>query len=464
MNTFIKFTPYFLIIALALIMHHLCLSVSDAFFPYKIYSQDDILLLKVSSGIIGLVPSIILIIMSTAYSVKKIIQYVYLFAISATLLGFFFLLPQADQLHLPTSTIQSLSMGLLSPKNIQLVSTQWIFIVYHSLISVWSSGMIILLYGYANQRFQFNQAVALYPIFGVLAVMINIYFAPGLINQLNRVNMSLTPLTSNWFFAYGLIITTFNILTYVCFTYLFRSDSKIEACEEPAKPLGWSYAMTLGVVAGFSGLLIVFTRTIRNFQARVEFPKPDEYMHHLGTFNSYEGIASLMTLATLLFMSFCLKERLARGWRNFYFAIGAITMVLGGTFYFFNVFEDPIQFFITSKQNTTPLRSITMISAGYQILISSVAYPIVLSLKEIAIVPIKREIRFTAKLIIDLVFVKGFLVLGMLIFQSTLLLTGSFQASLPYITLIFFVICLSRFFIIARLGRSLESATLTKTS
>ncbi len=456
MNNFIKFIPYFLIIALALIMHHLCMNLSNSFFSPLSFKQLDLSLIKISSGILSLVPTVILIVMSRKMSVKKIINTVYVFAIIATIVGFFLLLPASERLHLPPAMITALSFGVLTPSTVQLVSAHWISIVYYSLITVWPSGMIILVYGYANERFSFKEAVSLYPLFGVVAVLINIYLAPTFVRQISEINYNLPSLSSKWFMTFGIMITLINILSYFCYRQLFRKSSPPTSTEHSHSSLGWKYSSCLGVVAGFSGLIIVFTRTIWKYNSSIQFPQPSEYAHHLGTFHSYEGIASLMTLSVLLFMSYCLSERLAKGWRNMYLAITATTLVLGATFYCFNVLENPIDSFVTSQQSNTGFGSLTMISAGYQILISSVAYPLVLSLKEIAIVPIRQNIRFTSKLVIDLIFVKGFIVLGTLTLQVMLLSTGSFSASIPYLTLIFVAICLSRFFIIAFLGKTLE--------
>lgn len=456
MNNYLKFTPYFLIIALALIMHHLCISVSNLFFTPLSFSALDLSLIKISSGILSLIPTAILILMSKKMSVRTMIHAIYAFAIITAIAGFFFLLPASDRLHLPPTLINALSFGALTPRTVQLVSTQWIFVVYYSLITVWPSGMIILVYGYANERFSFKEAVGLYPLFGVVAVLINIYLAPSLNSQIREINYSMTSLSSQWFMTFGIMITMLNILSYICYKQLFRRESNSPSSEQNNTSLGWKYASTLGVVAGFSGLIIVFTRTIWKYNTSIQFPHPSEYAHHLGTFHSYEGIASLMTLSVLLFMSYCLSERLARGWRNMYLAITATTLVLGATFYCFNVLEDPIDTFVTSKQSNAGFGSLTMISAGYQILISSVAYPLVLSLKEIAIVPIRQNIRFTAKLVIDLIFVKGFLVVGTLTLQAVIMMTGSIRGALPYLTLIFLVVCLSRFFIIAFLGKTME--------
>jgi ATP/ADP translocase len=459
MNKFIKFIPYFLIIALALLMHHLCSTVSHSFFNHSSLTKDDLTLIKLAAGILGLVPTIILLIMSRRLSVKSIIHTVYGFAITATVVGFFFLLPSSEHLNLPLTIIEPFSLGILDPRTVHLISTEWISIVYYSLISVWASGMMLLVYGYANDRFSFKEAVSLYPLFAVVAVLVNIYIAPSFTNQINQISHSIPSLTSKWYLTFGVIITLINVFSYLCYQQLFRTESE-GTTEEGKESLGWKYATTLGIVAGISGLIIVFTRTIWKYNTEVQFPQPSQYAHHLGTFNSYEGIASLMTLSILLFMSYCLSERLARGWRNMYLAITATTLVLGATFYCFNVLEDPIETYLTVKQSASPLRGLTMISAGYQILISSVTYPLVLSLKEIAIVPIRRNIRFTAKLVIDLLFVKGFLVLGTVTLQALMVMTGSIRASIPYLALIFLIICLSRFFIIASLGKSLEKATL----
>ncbi len=151
-------------------------------------------------------------------------------------------------------------------------------------------------------------------------------------------------------------------------------------------------------------------------------------------------------------MSYCLEERLSRGWRNFYFGISFITLILGGAFYFFNIFHDSLSPFIAPSSSSLALKSVTMISAGYQIIISSIAYPVILSLKEMAIVPIDRSKRFTSKLLIDLVFVKGFLILGSLWLNFLIAYNISIKTSLPFIAGVFFTISASRLAFIYYLG------------
>ncbi|MEC7840008.1 MAG: Npt1/Npt2 family nucleotide transporter [Chlamydiota bacterium] len=452
------FLPLAYILFAALISQNLINDSGRLIINHIDLSPNNLLILQISAGIISLIPSILLIVMSMKYSVKKIIKSLYGFSAITASLFFFVLLPYHDFFVLPVDLVKSLTPYLEHEQQL-ILANHWHTIIFYGLAVLWPSGMILLLYGYMNDIFSFKKAAKFYPLFGVLALLFNIFINPLCLSALDLSPTLKAPEFPQWLYRYGGAIMFFLVSSYACYIHMFRKKVRLETAPTNMSGLSWSYASGLGILAGFSGIIILFTKTIWKYNARIEFPSPSEYAHHLGSFGMYSSIAALMTLGVLVFMSFCLEERLAKGWRNFYFAISFMTLILGATFFVFTVFDNSITPLVTPKHSITPLRSLTLISAGYQILVSSIAYPVILSLKEIAIVPIERKKRFTAKLLIDLVFVKGFLILGAIITSILRTYTGSIKASFPYMMAIFFVLSLSRFAFIYFLGCKLDRQT-----
>lgn len=409
-------------------------------------------IIKSYSGFVGIGLAIFILFLSRKHSVQNVIKIMHGFSLVAALTFFFVVTPFNVELALPSSLLEFRNF-FLPTEHKEIILKHWHMIIFYGLVVHWSSAMLVLFYGYTNELFSFKTASKYYPLFGVFSLILNVFLNPIIIKSIQQMIPLLTTFSQYWYYIQGCVIIFFIVSSYLAYSYLFNMPGQKK--DETESKMGWRYASAIGILAGFSGLIILISKTVWKYNNGLEFPSPSQYTHHLSSIGAFSSIATLMSLGVLIFMSFCLEEKLGRAWKNFYYAISLVTVILGLTFFCFTLFDNIISEYISPKNSQASLHTITVVSAAYQILITSIAYPVILSLKEVAIIAIEKKYRFTAKLIIDLFFVKGFIFFGHLILWALVQFRGSITLAFPYLAVVFFVCSFSRFIFIYYIGSNL---------
>jgi len=421
--------------------------------------EDGLALAWIPAGVANVLATVVLLFLSRRVNIIKIIEYVFIFTGSMIALFFLCIIPFNDVFMLGDSAVSV--MGQYLPSAVIPYVMDWSLIVFSSLTILWPPAMVLLFYGYANEVFSFRVAVRYYPFFGVLAVVLNEFIVSSVCCMLGvKSSFNISFVDFPWMY-YGMILLVLLGAAFAIFEYLhrilpYRDVSPQE--NKSADPFGWKYVMLLGTLLGLSGVILVISKAMWKYHIQVQFPSPSDYAHYLGSFDSYVTIATLMTFTGFLFMSCSLRERLVKAWKNYYYALSCVSFILGGGFFIFTVYGDALAPLINSSVGVSakPISSLTTIGSSYQLLILSVIYPLILCLKELAIVPLPSNYRFTVKLIIDLIFIKGSMALGMVILQGASSLFGTLQEAFVYIAFLFFVICFFRFLLIYIVGNRLE--------
>ena len=409
-------------------------------------------IIKNYSGLVGLGLAVFILFLSRRHTVQNVIKIMHGFSLIAAIVFFFIITPYNNWFSLPASSLE-FTNSFLQTEHKEIILKHWHMIIFYGLVVHWSQAMLVLFYGYTNELFNFKKASKYYPLFGVFALILNTFLTPIIIKFIQQTVPLLTTFSLYWYYIQGCVIIFFIITSFLAYSYLFNKSKNTSKKDENESKMGWGYASAIGVLAGFSGLIILISKTVWKYNDGLEFPSPSQYTHHLSSIGAFSSIATLISLGVLIFMSFCLEEKLGKAWKNFYYAISLITVILGLTFFCFTLFDN-----LFCK---TFLHTITVVSAAYHLLITSIAYPVILSLKEVAIIAIEKKYRFTAKLIIDLFFVKGFIFFGHLILWALVQFLGSITLAFPYLAIVFFLCSFSRFIFIYYIGSNLPQVSMS---
>lgn len=406
------------------------------------------LLFNSVTGIIAFLGSLIFVWMSFKLSVKKFFIKVSVFALSSIFLFFFIILPFNSTFALPDHLI-ALPEGF---SQYTFLAKHWYLVIFYGLLTLLPSTLLLLFFSVANDVFTFQKASKFYPIFCAIATFLNAYIFPTFFPLSNQ-----TSLETNTFFWGGILIALWSI-TFLCMTAIYREEANKDESTEVNSSLGWRYVASLGCLVACSAIIIKLAKTLWKYNVSTAFPSPSEYTHFLGEASFFQSIATLMTISILLFMSVCIKERLGRGWTNIYFAVSSVSLIVGGSFFICTWLLDPTSASTVSELQTSSQKIMTKAGTGYQILLSTVLYPIILCLKEIAIVPLPKKIRFSGKLIIDLIFIKFALGINTVILAFISLKVGSLHETLPYLGCIFFMVMAIRYLLIYYTGSNLHAS------
>lgn len=316
---------------------------------------------------------------------------------------------------------------------------------------LWPTMTLILFYGYANERFSFSMAGKYYPIFGACAILLSQMFLPPIYDWIFDLN------TDNRLLYIGSIICVLILIPKWCFHYLHKTEEE-EPKESTAKPLGWRYVFVLGMLAVTVGVVLNISVITSDFSIRLQDRFPGQYWRLLESYTHFSKISTVLALMTMIFLSSYMQKYLSRGWKHFSYA-GTVFSVSAGLFVLIlHLFSECFYPFFTHVPDHSMIKTITNVSGGYQILISNVIYPLLICLKELAVVPVSSDKRFPALLLIDLIFWKvGYFIV--VLFQEMLwALHGIAPPILIFMTLALVVTLSIRLMLIGVIGKRIEHA------
>jgi ATP/ADP translocase len=437
--------PFIIFLVLTLITNFLVNLATDAeslqdFKVYPCISKH----FQYSMVALSLAATTILFLLSRRYTVQQIGKLLFGFATVMLFILFFISLPMHDCMLVTEGAAAKETTFMHFYRNLDVI-------FLYGLLSLWPSAMILIFYGYANENYTFKEAVKYYPIFGLIALAITQFVLP----LVKFLDIEYTTTT----FGIAFIFCALGSIGCLYWIDDFNYHKREEKSFENRSRLSKKYILNLGILVGFSAIIIKLAQTVWRYGVVEMFPTPAEYSHYFADFTLYSGIAVLMTLSVFLFMSLCIQHRLAKAWKNIYYAIACVSLILGGAFFCSVIFKISLTEMLSKSNTLIPLDALNTVGASYQILVSSVIYPIVLCLKELALVVIPAENRFTAKLSVDLIFTKMTLFLTSLGLTTLFTSVGATASVFPIIAIIFFIAALARFVFIHKIGKDLVRMT-----
>ncbi len=301
----------------------------------------------------------------------------------------------------------------------------WMYWTYSIWSSVSMSLSLILIWGLANQEFTFKKAAIQYPLLGLIFSSSGAFFGGNLIGLLASQDLFSKIYPMSLWIGVGA-----NLLIFVI--YLILKHYPYDGKEQGGR-VNWGYWVALGILLIGIKVSALFMQITFKDGVKKVFTNTSSYMEFMGKFSMMSGWITIglgvlaIGLGVLLFF---------RGAQAFFKVVGAVLVgiIVFGLFTFFTINVD-----------TSALT--------YALFSGSIG--ICLSLRELAFFGIQREGRFTAKIVLDLIFgclAAGF---GAALVQLPLLILGTIDRNINAAIFMFvMIVCILALY---RLHRDLKS-------
>jgi hypothetical protein len=352
--------------------------------------------------------------------------------------------------HLKIATPQ-MAAGLLSePEIFKDLFLNWDIVSLFIFSHLWPSITLIAFYGYANENFSFGNSAKYYPLFGACAIILSQLILPEIYNPLTHYRAECK------YLFLGTLAIVLIIIPKICFYYLESVKNEVKQVKNSS--MGWDYVIILGMLALTVGVIMNISIISSNFEIRLKDRYPGQYSKMLQSYVHFHKLTTILAIMAMVFLSSYMQKYLSKGWKHFSYA-GTIFSVSACLFILMlHLFDQCVFPMFSDVPDKSLIKTISNVSAGYQILLSNVIYPMLVSLKELAIVPISSEKRFPALLLIDLIFWKlGYFIV--VIFQEVLwTLHGIAPPIIIFLTLALIFTLSLRIMLIGMIGRRIEQS------
>ncbi|MCB1072917.1 MAG: hypothetical protein KDK96_07445 [Chlamydiia bacterium] len=289
----------------------------------------------------------------------------------------------------------------------------WIYWVYSIWSSVSMSLSLILIWGFANQEFTFKKAAIQYPLLGLIFSSSGAFLGGHLTGHFAGQDLfsKIYPMTL-W------IGVGANLLIFVI--YLILKHYPYMGKEQGSR-VTWGYWVALGILLfGIKTSALCLQITFKN-EVRKVFTNATSYIEFMGNFSKLSG-----------------SIRIGLG----VLAIGlGVLLFFRGAQAFFKVFGSVLLGIIVFALFTFFIPKIDINALAYALFSGSIG--IILSLRELAFFGIQRESRFTAKIVLDLIF--GFFATGFgtTLIQLPIMFVGTIDRNInAAVFLVIIIVCL----------------------
>jgi len=368
----------------------------------KLEPTNFILLKSKIMGFLSFAALVFLLIVSRYTTVTKIFYGILTLSAVVSLLFTFVLFPYAEALQ---------------PVNQDPFVKNWIPISFYLLTSLWAGVGFILFWGYANSICTFKQAAKSYPIIalagGFISNILLLILGPVIAqNTLHETDVSL-------------ILVGCSILSLGTFYWMnsrLKNERDLTKFEAPNSLFKSSYILALAILAAVIALSKPLIEIPWKVSVKEVFPIPTEYASMMGFFSIWTGVTALLFgTAIFIFMAIYLSKWLGKGWKWFGICLSLVPLVFG----------------VACLITAIPFGTIGVLSgAFYQAAVKGVTIPALGILRDMALIPVVQHNRFTAKIIVDLVFASVGSALGIFF----IVLTGSLQFVFPYTAVLFLIV------------------------
>lgn len=380
--------------------------------------------------------------LSKKVSVYRLIQGTLSWSIAFFSLFFLLLIPNAGYLQdLVNWNANSPFKGIID---------NWITSSFYLVASIWPVITVLLFYGYTNERYSFKEAAKLYPFLGIATLLLSYIAMPWIFAE------ALPPLNIDHSFLLGFVSLGQIALVKTCYYLLKRSEGKPK--EETTLVFTWKYILSLGTLALSIGLVKNLIILIWDSNFNLQNPYDENYWKYLVNFPSLNALAILLAVIIMVFLSFFLQQHLAKGWRNFCYGGTFITLFIALTLISLNVMDGVFEFLFSSAYSNFSYHVAVKVGVSYQILISTVLFPALICLKELALVPICKNQRFRTKIFVDLIFWKMGYFLAVALQEAFWSMRGITTPIMIFIAIAFLITISIRLALIRYVGNTLELA------
>lgn len=387
-----------------------------------------------------------------------------------------FLYPNKDALHFHSLADYLQTVLPSGCRGFIAMTRYWVLALFYVMAELWSSIVLsVLFWGFANEVTKLGEARRFYGLFGLIANFSAIA-APGIgIFFMRRsFNPALPFGASQWdqamhsqlaiVIVVGLLIMALHYWMYRTVLIEHKCDAKEEVNAKGEKKPRMSlretvaylskspYALFLAVIVFTYSMSTTLLEVIQKHQVSVLYPSHSEYTIFMSKVNAWTGVVSIIIA---LFITGNSIKKL--GWTKTALMTPIILLVTSiGLFVFFAGNTD-IRHASAVFLGMTPLVIPTFILSFQNILGRAAKFTVFDVTKELAFVPLGRDVKIKTKAAIDGVGSRLGKSAGSVTHQIFLLFFTTLSASVPYVMIVLFLVIGCWIFATRALGKRFNS-------
>lgn len=368
----------------------------------------------------------------------------------------FILYPARDVIH-PAALCDKWAAALPRLAAPIAILRNWTYCLFYVMAELWGSVVVsVLFWGFANQITTVEEAKAFYPLFG-LGANVALIFSGRAVKYFSQVRAALPPGVDGWGLSLRGMMTMVVIgggLVAGTYWYLNRKvvPKMIAAGTTPApkkkknkenmsvgesfKFLAASpYIRDLATLVVAYGISINLVEVTWKSKIKAQFPNPNDYSAFMGDFSTATGAVTfiMMLVSRWIFKKF--------GWGGAAIITPTVLLITGIAFFALVLSGDAFAPGL-AKLGLTPLMAAVLVGAAQNVFSKSAKYSLFDPCKEMAYIPLDREVQVKGKAAIDVVCNPLGKSGGSAVQQVLILGFGSLAASTPYLGAVLLAIVL----------------------
>lgn len=390
------------------------------------------------------------------------------YVITSAFLAFFLvfafvLYPAGDAIHF-TSAADFLR-GIL-PKGLSgfiAMVEYWSFTLFYIIAELWSNIVLsILTWGFINEITSLKEAPRFYAVLSVASNVAAIF--AGL-----TANIFVSgPFKNDWQFSQQcmvVVIVVCGMVSMLLYHLLSRNISQAHEQHQPGdnKKLTFSLGESFKEVKNSTHLRYIAIIVVSYFfvinsveviwkeQLRLAYPQPAEFNYYMNTLTAWIGIVSTILG---LFVAVLIQRF---GWSKTALLTPLVMLLTSLLFFIFIVFNQDLAG-ITSMLGTTPLAIAVFLGALQNCLSKGAKYSVFDATKEMAFIPLPRELKIKGKAAIDGVLSRLGKSGASFALQTMIVAFGGLVACTPYATGLMLMVLVGWTVATKRLGTIIDAA------
>lgn len=275
----------------------------------------------------------------------------------------------------------------------------WLTLLFYLASSSLAPLLFLLFYGYLNTITTFSRATALYPALSICTLLLSEFIVPkGLSLLFDSASLPLDSALLGLFAAGCFVI---NLLSFRQIDSTCAPTCGGKAEKRSFSPLLLISLLFLSLSFGFSRQLslIYWCLPLHSQEERIV-----DYWRMVSSLSSLKSLSLLLATLLLIFLSVYLKEFKLKGWKTFSLLLAVTTNALIILLLGFDILSTPISSLFSISDPGLVDEMVSDVGGSYQIFINTLAYPLLLCLKNLIYLPLPDGERFRYMVIVELSF------------------------------------------------------------
>lgn len=379
-----------------------------------------------------------------------------------------FIYPMKDFLHPSESAIWLESHLPSGCKGLIAIYKNWSFALFYVVAELWGTAVFaLILWGFANDIINVEEAKRFYPLLGVganigllFAGPIVMFFShsPSSLSNNDTISNTLNSLMTCIMFAGGLLLLTYYWMqkrVLVDPISLIAKNKKLSLGfrESISHLLKSNYLRSIAILVFCYGVSINLIEVTWKEQVKSQYPNINDYMSFMGLFSIFTGV---ITIFMMLFIGGNLLRK--KGWNFTALCTPIMILVTGGFFFIFVIFQSSLTPAL-AVLGLSPIMLAVVFGMIQNILSKSAKYSLFDPTKEMTYIPLDDESKVKGKAAIDMIGGRLGKSGGSLLQQVLFVSLGPLSQITPYIAVILFGMILVWIGAVKSLGKQFGKLT-----